>query len=61
VVKRPRVNKIEPLKLKHISNFKKQKYISDLEHVYYEIYSRLEDFTRSVMPNPTTFTESPRS
>ena len=62
IVKRPKGRQsIQPLKLKHISNFKKERYVSDLDTVYYEIYSRLEDFCRQIMPNPSILNDSPRS
>ena len=62
IVKRPKGRQsIHPLKLKHISNYKQERYVSDLDVVYYEIYSRLEDFSRQIMPNPSILNDSPRS
>ena len=62
IVKRPRGKQnIQSLNLKHIGNYKQEKYVSDLDTVYYEIYSRLEDFTRQIMPNLEVLNDSPRS
>jgi hypothetical protein len=62
IVKRPKEGQsIQSLNLKHISNFKKERYVSDLNTVYFEIYSRLEDFSRQIMPNPSILNDSPRS
>lgn len=62
IVKRPKEGQsIQSLNLKHISNFKKERYVSDLDTVYFEIYSRLEDFSRQIMPNPSILNDSPRS
>jgi hypothetical protein len=62
IVKRPKEGHIiQSLNLKHISNFKKERYVSDLNTVYFEIYSRLEDFSRQIMPNPSILNDSPRS
>ena len=62
IVKRPKEGQsIQSLNLKNISNFKKERYVSDLDTVYFEIYSRLEDFSRQIMPNPSILNDSPRS
>jgi hypothetical protein len=46
------------LNLKNISYVTRERVVSDLDFVYFEVYARLEDFSRMIMPEPG---DSPRS